>query len=147
VETTDSEGTVKNKFLQDNVYIKGSGYDPSWTYALHVVEDTDWSDGTTIPNRVDRTETEVTTDGYGNIPIGTVAWTPPLILGKYDIIIDVNNNGNYDEGIDALDDRGINVTAGFLVIPEYLIGTILGLAGCFAAFGVFRVSKHKRRHQ
>ena len=34
---------------------------------------------------------------------------------------------------------------GFFVIPEYWLGTILGLIGCFAAFGVFRVSKYQRR--
>jgi len=46
-----------------------------------------------------------------------------------------------------LDDNDVVVTAGFLVIPEYWLGTILGLGGCFAAFGGFYMSKRKNsRH-
>jgi len=60
-----------------------------------------------IPERVSGTETSVTTDENGNIPAGTVAWNGPLTPGKYDIVIDVNGNGKYDEDIDALDDEDI----------------------------------------
>lgn len=69
--------------------------------------------------------------------------TSPLIPGKYDIVVDVNGNGVYDDGVDALDDKDVQVTAGFFVIPEYLFGTILALIGCFAAFGIFRFRRTK----
>jgi hypothetical protein len=85
----------------------------------------------------------VSSDSEGNIP-PTPVWSDPLTPGKYDIVVDVNGNGVYDEGIDALDDNDIEVTAGFFVIPEYGIGTILGLVGCFAALAVSRISKRKR---
>jgi hypothetical protein len=85
----------------------------------------------------------VSSDSSGNIP-PTAVWSGPLTLGKYDVVVDVNGNGVYDEVVDALDDNDVEVTAGFFVIPEFLFGTILGLLGCFAAFGVFRVSKRKR---
>jgi hypothetical protein len=32
-----------------------------------------------------------------------------------------------------------------LVAPEYWMGPITGLAGCFAAFGLFRIAKYRRR--
>ena len=108
------------------------------TLDLYIVEDTTWSDGMDIPDRVSGTETSVTTDANGNIPAGAVAWNGPLTPGKYDIIIDVNSNGKYDEGIDALDDEDIEVTAGFFVIPEYPLGTVVGLAMCLAALAVYQ---------
>ena len=48
-----------------------------------------------------------------------------------------------NEGIDALDDFDVE-TAGFFVIPEYWLGTILGLTGFFAAFGTYYMSKRRR---
>jgi len=66
-----------------------------------------------------------------------------IIPEKYDIVVDVNHNGLYDAGIDALDDNEIQVTAGFFVIPEYPFGTIVGLATGLAALGIFT---SKRRH-
>ena len=38
-------------------------------------------------------------------------------MGKYDILVDVDDNGEYNEGIDALDSGDVEVTAGF-VVPE-----------------------------
>jgi len=102
-ETTDETGERKDVFdIPETVYISGSGYLPSTTYDLYVVEDTTWSDGMDISDRVSGTETSVTTDINGNFPIGTVAWNEPLTPGKYDIVVDVNMNGRYDQGIDAI---------------------------------------------
>lgn len=63
--------------------------------------------------------------------------------GKYDIVVDVNGNGKYDSGIDAIDSDDVQISGGFLVIPEYPVGAIVGLAGCLAAFGAFRVTKRR----
>ncbi len=38
----------------------------------------------------------------------------PARAGRYDIVVDVNSNGLYDHGVDALDDDEIEMTAGFL---------------------------------
>ena len=62
--------------------------------------------------------------------------------GEYDIWVDRNDDDVLDEGSEPVDTFGLN--RGFFVIPEYVIGTILGLVGCFAAFGVFRLSKRER---
>jgi len=143
IESCDSVGTKKDSFMpSDIMYANGGGYAPSTTYALYIVNDDTWSDGDPIPARVSGTATSVTSDSSGNIP-PTVGWSPSLTPGMYDIVVDTNGNGVYDANIDALDDNDIQVTGGFLVIPEYWLGTILGLVGCFAAFGVFRISKRK----
>jgi len=65
-------------------------------------------------------------------------------MRKHDILVGVNNNQKYDANIDALDDNDTQ-GAGFLVVPEYLMGAILGLAGCFAELGVFQVSQINTR--
>jgi len=132
--------------ISETVYIRGSGYSPSTRYGLHVVEDTTWSDGIELPDRVSVSETSVTTDVKGNIAAGTVAWYGPLTPGKYDIVVDVNGNGKYDEYIDAIDDEDIEVTAGFFIIPELSLGTIMGLSACLAAFGVFKSKKIILKH-
>jgi hypothetical protein len=70
-----------------------------------------------IPERLAGTAITVSSDNEGNIP-STDVWTDPQVVGKYDVVVDVNGNGQYDEGIDALDDSDIEVTAGF-TIPEF----------------------------
>jgi hypothetical protein len=144
IESCDNAGTKKDTFLTgETVYVKGSGFVvPGATFALYVVSDVTWIEGMSIPSRIAGTVTTVTSDVAGNIPV-TMVWSPPLTLGKYDIVVDVNGNGKYDAGVDALDDNDI-VTGGFLVIPEYLLGTILGLSGCFAALGTCYFSKRRR---
>jgi hypothetical protein len=39
---------------------------------------------------------------------------------RFDMIVDVNSNGQYDEGIDALDGDDIELVAGFVIIPELI---------------------------
>lgn len=121
----------------------GRGYGANRTYNVYVVNETTWVDGMTIPGRVQGTATSVSSDSSGNIkPI--VVWSKPLTSGNYDILVDFNGNGKYDAGVDALYSSKIMVTSGYSFIPEYVFGTILGLAGCFAALGAFRIYKRKR---
>ena len=51
-------------------------------------------------------------------------WSDPATVGKYDMVVDVNGNGLYDVGIDALDNNDVEVTAGF-VIPEFVSLSLL----------------------
>jgi len=71
----------------------------------------------TIPPRVAGTTATAVSDASGEIQ-PTVLWSSPLVKGKYDVCLDVNRNGVYDQGIDALDDNEVEVTAGF-VVPEF----------------------------
>jgi hypothetical protein len=144
VESSDSYGAEKNTFYPgENVYVKGSGFMDSATLDIYVVKHTTWTDGDTIPPRVAGTATTVTSNSSGKIL--AIVWHAPLTPGKYDIVIDVNGNGKYDKNIDCLDSNDCEVTAGFFVVPEYVLGTILGLAGCIAAFGAFRMLRPKEK--
>jgi hypothetical protein len=145
IGSCDGTGAQKDVFNSDEtVYVSGTGYATSQTYNIYVVNDTAWVDGMTIPARIQGTVTSVSSDSSGNINL-TVVWNKSLTPGKYDIMVDVNGNGKYDADVDALYNNKIVTTAGFSLMPEYLFGTILGLAGCFAALGAFRMYKRKRR--
>jgi len=142
IESCNSAGVKKDKFaLTEDVYVVGSGYTPSTTYDAYIVDDVTWTDGMAIPPRVPGTASTIDSDPAGVVP-PTLVWGLPLILGKYDIVVDVNGNGVYDEGVDALDDMDVT-TAGFFVIPEFPLGTITGLASCLAALGFVFASKHR----
>ena len=147
VESADIGGTPENIFqIGDPVYAIGSGYAASTTYDLYVVEDTTWTDGMAIPSRVGGTESSVITDASGNIPAGTLIWTSSSVAGNYDIVVDVNGNGQYDTGIDALDS---NMDTGFEIIQiTRPVGTIVGSMVAIPVVAiivtVFLMSRRKR---
>ncbi len=143
VNSSDSLGNKKDTFyVGDEVYVYGSGYTPNTHYNISVVNDTTWFDGKPIPVRVSGTATTVTVNETGFIVNSSLnpASSPALIwsyaeIGKYDIVVDVNGNGTYDAGIDALDDIDVN-GAGFETIPEFTtiaipIAIVLGLIFLF----------------
>jgi len=143
IESSDHEGYRKDEFNWDEgVYVFGSGYTPTMTYDLYIVEDVaTWTDGMPLPSPV--VQTTVTADGDGNIPV-TKVWIAKLEVGEYDIVVDVNDNGEYNEDVDALDDLDVN-SAGFFIIPELPSGTILGLATCIATLGLYRFTRKNIR--
>jgi hypothetical protein len=110
--------------LEETIYMMGTGYAPSTSFPVYVVVDTTWTDGMTIPSRVVDTATFITSNTGGDIEASEV-WSSPLNLGKYDVVVDVNGNGVYDEGVDALDDSDLEVTAGVVVIPEFPVAMLL----------------------
>jgi hypothetical protein len=146
IESCDSSGVRKDTFqVGENMYVNGTGFGNSTVYSLYLVEDQVWSDNMTIPARVLGTATTVSSLPDGTIP-PTLAWANPLVPGKYDIVVDVNNNTKYDVGIDALDDNDIMVTAGFFVIPEVAIGSIMAIASMFTAFiGYIGFKRHRTK--
>jgi hypothetical protein len=127
VESCSSSGAEKNSFnLYEDIRANGSGYLPNATYDFYIVNDiATWTGGMPIPARVSGTATSITSDGDGSVLPVTV-WSDPSTVGAYDILVDVNKNGFYDEGIDALDSNDVEVTAGFM-IPEFAPVTIVAL--------------------
>jgi len=117
VESCDDAGTGKNVFnVSDTIYGRGAGYIPSSDCSLYIVSDRNWTDGMAISGSA----INVDSDAAGNI-LPTDLLNPPLSLGKYDVVVDVNGNGVYDEGIDALHE---NVEVTEIVIPEYQLFVI-----------------------
>lgn len=144
IESCDSSGVRKDTFIVgDDVYVNGTGFGNATTYSLYVVEDQTWINNMTIPARIPGTATTVTSLPDGTIP-PTLIWANPLTPGKYDIIIDTDNNTIYTEFIDALDDNDVEVTAGFFVVPEFAIGSVMAIASMFAALGLYA---YKKKHQ
>ncbi len=94
------------------------GLAPDTSYNLYVVGDTSWTNGMTIPSRISGSEESFTTDGNGNMACSTVIWdnaqADPL-PAQFDIVIDVNSNGFFDEGTDFLDGK---TGAGFGVYAD-----------------------------
>lgn len=139
VDSSDDTGGVKDTFLDgEPVYALGSGYVASTTYDLYIMNDQTWSDGESLAGSV--IATTVTTDGSGNILVGTLIWASSVV-GTYDIVVDVNGNGQYDAGTDALDS---NIEVGFETIPEFSTialpaASILGL--------LFLFNQRKRRKE
>ncbi|MGD0977530.1 MAG: hypothetical protein ABR962_00140 [Candidatus Bathyarchaeia archaeon] len=143
IESCDGASVQRDVFsLDETVYVVGSGFGASQTYNVYIVYDTAWFDGANITGRVQAGA--ASSDSSGNISL-TAVWNKPLTTGVYDILVDVNGNGKYDAGVDALYSIKVIVAAGDFSRTEYLVGIVLGLAGCFAALGAFRMYK-RRRH-
>jgi hypothetical protein len=127
IESCNQVGDQKDYFeLGETVHVTGGNYSPSTTYNFYIVVDVEtWTDGMAIPERVPGSFVTVSSNMNGDIA-PTAEWTTQTV-GKFDIVVDVNGNGQYDPGIDALDDNDIEVTAGFSVIPELSSSLILTL--------------------
>jgi len=119
VESCGMAAQKKDTFnIGETVYLTGVNFSASKTLDVYIVTDqVTWTDGMEIPERLAGTAITVSSDNEGNIS-STAVWTDPQVVGKYDVVVDANGNGQYDEGIDALDDSDIEVTAGF-TIPEF----------------------------
>jgi len=132
----DSNGYEKNAFgLDETVYACGEDFDPWESVKIHVVK----SNGPyTVVAAI--YSTTATADVMGNIAptsLGTYN------LGEYDIWVDRNCNEVLDETTEPVDTFG--QVGGFLVIPDFLLGSILSLSGFLAAFGVFSLTKRRSR--
>jgi hypothetical protein len=116
IQASNSSGAQQNVFnICDNIYVNGTGYPASSCFNIYVVVDTEWSNGTCIPDRVCKTATKVSSNSNGTI-LPKAVWNAPLKLGKYDIVVDVNRNGKYDLGIDALWDDKVEVKTPKIVL-------------------------------
>lgn len=146
IKSCNSVGTDKDTFtVGQTVYVYGSGYPQANTYNVYIVNDVnDWNSITNIPADVRGAPTTVQTDSSGQIipkpPTPPAIWTPTSV-GQYDIIVDVNNDGKYNAGIDAVDGLDIGTT-GLFVIPEYTLGTIIAIAVCFGGVVVYKKFRH-----
>jgi hypothetical protein len=125
IDSCNPSGTPKDSFeLEESIYVTGTDFAPSTSYAVYVVVDTMWIDGMAIPSRVADTITTITSNTGGTVEV-TAVWSSTLALGLYDVVVDVNGNGVYDWGADVLDDSDIEVTAGVEVIPEFTIAMLV----------------------
>jgi hypothetical protein len=114
-ESAERNRHLKNLFfIKEDVYALGSGFKPFDWIDIYVTQDKDWTnrDPITPPADVSRIVETAQTDSNGDVHL--LVWPAPLIVGRYDIIYDANQNGFYDWGIDAVD----GASPGFNVITE-----------------------------
>jgi hypothetical protein len=142
IESCDASGNVKNTFnVSDSVHVFGSGFPASSTFDIRVVADQgSWTalNGMPIPTSLPTDIQNITSDSSGNIAV-SLLWLHPS-LGNYDIIVDVNRNGLYDIGIDAVDNDDV-VTAGVVIIPEISLAAALYI---ITLLTVFAALKHRK---
>lgn len=122
VKLYDENGTAKEVFeLDESVYFRAEGLPANKPVDIYVVPNREWKIGDPLGEDVSNDGINtVLTDGYGNLPPVEI-WSPPLTVGKYDVVMDINQNGRLDEG-EPVDD--FTATAGFEVIPEFLTVSI-----------------------
>lgn len=111
--------TYQETFLtSENVFV---GVDPAVqpsyigdTAKVYIVADkpdAQWLPGTALQDVTGGPET-ITVRSVCTNCWATLAWAAPLTLGKYDVVLDFDENGLYDPGTDAIDSLG---EAGFIV--------------------------------
>lgn len=108
--TRQSQLTYRETFLtNENVFV---GVDPSVqpsymgkTADIYIVADKTDAEWTLNPNLVDVTGyvEKITVQYVCSNCWATLAWPAPLTSGKYDVVLDFNQNGKYDSGIDLID--------------------------------------------
>ena len=146
IQSCDEYGSAKNVFnLSEKVYAHGDMFPILRTYDLYVVNNVTWTNGMTIPARVSGTATSISSSDMGDIPI-TVVWSNPMAIGSYDIVVDVNGNGKYDQGIDVMGENDV-VKADFVIIPELSSFVIMLLFMIVSALSatILRKTKHSIR--
>lgn len=139
--SSDVLGNEKNTFnSSEAIYVAMPA--TGETVRLYIMADqTTWTNGTLLA--------DVSGDGYEELTLSTNGtqvvelWSPPLTNGDYDIVVDKNSNGVYDEGIDVVDSFtliGFNVISefpSFLAMPLFMVLAM--------SVGVFVKTKNARR--
>ncbi|MGR3311071.1 MAG: hypothetical protein ACUZ77_09865 [Candidatus Brocadiales bacterium] len=98
----------RNNFeTSDDVYAKGKNFTPSTNVDIYVFENQKWTGGEdlTLLTDVSGVMETVEIGSDGKIPCTTI-WANPLTSGRYDIVIDANQDGIFDPAAgDAVDHK------------------------------------------
>jgi len=139
IESCSDSGVPQDVFAPgDNVYATGSDFLPGEEVMIRVLPN---GQDYTLDNTISSTPAMANPDGVLGPPPNPI-YLGVFPGGEYDIWVDRDGDGELDDN-EPVDTFGLDY--GFFVIPEYPLGTILGLAMCFAALAVFK-SKSLRIH-
>jgi PKD repeat protein len=89
--STDFAGNLKSTFEStDNVYISGQDFPPNTDVVVYLIPD---GENALPTNAVE--SISITTNAAGGIS-PTLVYAEPLVMGEYDVWVDVNKNGEFD---------------------------------------------------
>ena len=146
-----------NYFVYDSIYVSGEHFGPDTNYTVVLIKDQIITNNTLLPESIPGTTTMITSDSDGNITL-TEIWSqfdntesPYLPTGEYYIIVDIDNDGIYNEEIDVIDSttirhgigttwRGASETPQFHT-PEFPGGSIMAILAFLLA--ALLISKKK----
>jgi hypothetical protein len=138
VVSSDDTGKERNTFeLSEDVYCY-AGNLPAGDVDIYVVANQGvWNDNDTLTDVSGVYETRTTESSDGNIA-NTKIWSATLTQGDYDIVVDTNQNGEWNTG-EPIDSE---VDVGFTAVPEFTtiaipVAAVLGL--------VFLMSRRSRQ--
>ena len=132
-----------NYFIYDTIYVSGENFEPDTNYTISLVKDLTLTNNMLVPESIPGTTTMITSDSDGNITL-TEIWnqvdnteSPYLPTGEYYLIVDIDNDGIYNEEIDVTDSTTIRPGRGTTSrgtsevpqfhIPEFPGGSIMAL--------------------
>jgi hypothetical protein len=128
---SDSAGLDKEVFNpNDAIYatVSASGQTVSFYTTMHKPA---WTSGDPLIDLSGGKETTwLNSAGTQTVQV----WASNLNPGYYDLVMDSNNNGKYDQG----DLVGQGHVTGLMVVPEYLFGGLAALCACFVCFAFFK---------
>lgn len=129
VWVSDALGNDKENFdTNDSMYASVQAAGQTVTFYVTMHRET-WNTGDTLADVSGGTEL-VTLNQNG---VQTVeVWVPLLDAGSYDVVVDANNNGVFDLGVDGTDVARVTLFAAH-VVPEVPFGTVVALIGMMAA--------------
>ncbi|RZN34212.1 MAG: hypothetical protein EF813_10250 [Methanosarcinales archaeon] len=131
--------------VDEDIYAACAGFSTA-NADIYVVLDQDWCDGDLIP--ADITETVETVSIIDGEISPVLVWNAPLTPGEYDVVIDANQNGDYNVATDRVD-RG---SPGFVVttsppptsltdVPALAPHGIIALIGLLCVVGTFMIGR------
>jgi len=118
VFSADSSGRDKAVFYSNETiyaYANESVATGSMSVRIYVVSNSDsWGNGTILTPVIPYIA--VNTNSSGHIPV-TTAWSPDTTAGDYDLVVDANSDGIYNQSIDFVDNE---TSLGFkiLAVPK-----------------------------
>jgi hypothetical protein len=140
--------------VYDAIVVSGGGFEPSSDFTVALVGDVELADGMEIPDAIPDTLTVVSSDPDGNVADAVIwdVWgnseTFYLPAGVYNLIVDLDGDGVYDEGADLVAVMSVGYWAGFgsksvpmFAAPEYPVGSVMAIAAFLMAAFLVRSKK------
>ena len=155
---TDTYGYDRDYYyVYETIYASGENFEPDTNYTILLVKDLTLTNEMVIPESAPDTTTMITSDSDGNITL-TEIWSQwnnteshYLPVGEYYFIVDVDDDGVYNEEVDVVDSMTIRYGAGIASrgeseapqfhVPAFPGGSIMAILAFLMAALLIRSQK------